>query len=510
MSTISARRHALDLEERALSRLLSNLAVEKHALGIAELRNQNASQPLNTLSDAILGEIFQYVLNDALLASLSIPAIANLRNRTLLTLMETCHRWLVVCLGQGALWSRIYAVPFTSIDKIKLDVQRAQNIPLDLTIIPGPGGELWPRLSRIFDPLLLRCRNLQVMGCIGDTKVIFPLPSPMPQLQSLDLTWELMPGHRPQDSQMPAIFNDDAVDTVSIKRLSLRLLNPGNIPTPPSHPLYLGKSDLGTLRWMDISFDFLPTNLCDILAKAPNLLSLKLTRHGSRRDATSWLPDEGPRPGVITFPHLKEASIRGLPHSTLCHVSAPHLESLTVDSVGDLEFMPPFCSARLGSQSADTGAPRAMLNTFRMFSSPHGPSESCWTHFLLEQPLLEEIDCQNSSHIHFALAAAYPTACKHLRHIQLKWTFYPVAVRLLTQGRDMGEAFIDTISSALTTILRHIHKPLEEDEPGLRFTLELVGDGDIGLLDDMVSTHPRVRILPRDQPWPHHPQWHLA
>lgn len=507
MSVISARRYALELEERALSQLLSNIAIEKQILRTAELRNRNASRPINVLSDALLGDIFQYVHDDALPSSPSVLAAANSRNRTLLTLMATCHRWLGVSVGRGALWSRICVAPFASVEKIELDIQRAQDAPIDLTIIPNPAGKLWPHLPKLFDPLLHRCRNLQVVGCIGDTSFIFPLPSRMPQLQSLELAWQVKPGHRPQDSQLPAIFPPDAVCATSIERLSLQLLNPGNISTPTSHPLGLGKLDLGALRWLEISFDFLPTNLCDILNRAPNLLSLNLTRQGSRRDTVPRVPDVGPKPGVITFPHLKEASLRGLPHSTLCQIYAPHLESLTVDSIGDLDFIAPMCNARSGPNQPNSGTRWPMLKTFRMLANPHGPSEICWQNFFTSQPHLEEIECQNSSSIHSALVTAYPATCKRIRHIKLKWSFYPLALSALTRGQDMGEAFIDTVSSALTTLLRRNHYPLEDGEPGLRITLELADAGDIGHLDDLVASHPRVRILPRDQPWADHPEW---
>lgn len=256
------------------------------------------------------------------------------------------------------------------------------------------------------------------------------------------------------------------------------------------------------MRWLDISFDFLPANLDKILTKAPNLLSLRLTKQWSRRDTASRPPNEGPKPGVITFPHLKETSIRGLPHSALCRISAPHLESLTVDTVRDLDFMTHLCSARLGSQPVDSGASRPMLKTFRMLSNPESPSKTFWRQFLSEQHLLEEIERINSSYIHTALATVYLAPCKHIRHVKLKWTFYPPTFRLLMQGRDVGEAFIDLLSSALTTILRRIHEPLEESDPGLRFTPR-----DTKHPNDLVSTHPRARILPWDQPWTNHPEW---
>lgn len=507
MSNLAARRYALELEERALSRLLSNLAVEKLSLHIAELRNQNASKPINILPDAILGDIFQYVHDDAFPPVLSVPSTAYSCNRPLLPLMATCHRWLVVCLGRGSLWSRICAMPFTSVEKVELGVQRAQENLLDLTVFPNPAGELWPHLSRIFDPLLHRCRSLQVVGCLGDTSFLFPLPSLMPHLRVLDIKWEVMPGNRPQDTRMPSIFHPDAVGTASLKRLTLQLLNPGNIPTPSPHPLGLGRLDLGALHSIDITFDFLPTNLCDILSRVPNLLSLKLTRHGSRRDIVPRLTNAGPEPRFIQFPHLKEASLRGLPHSVLGRISALHLERFTVESAGDLDFMTPLCSAQLGSPPPNADMPRPKLKTFRMLSNPHGPSEIFWKKLLLEQPLLEEIECQNSPYFHTALVASYPAACRRIRHIKLKWTFYPLATGLLTQGRDMGEAFISMVSSGIATILHRIHQPLDDGEAGLRFTLELADPGDIEHLDELFASHPRVRILPRDQPWAHHPEW---
>lgn len=220
MSTISAQRYALELEDRAISRLLSNLAVEKHALRIAELRYQNASRPINVLPDVILGDIFQDVLNGALTLSLPVPATSNLRNRTLATLMATCHRWLVVCLGRSRLWSHIFVTPFVSVEKIQIDIQRAQNAPLDLTIIPGPTRESPPQVSKMIDPVPHRCRNLQVRGRIGDTKVIFPIPCMMPLLQSIHLTWELRSTKLPDAPNYPSRRSWLCIDRTTVSSTS--------------------------------------------------------------------------------------------------------------------------------------------------------------------------------------------------------------------------------------------------------------------------------------------------